>query len=148
MRGKGSGATNKSGDLFVVVNITDHPYYRRRGMDIFCDVPVSWAQALLGAELEVPTLFGTSIIRLPPGTQPGAVLTMKGKGMPRLKGGGPKAGDQFVKVLLDMPDSVSDEQKAAILALDQQLSSAPSAVRNTYEDVLHSARMHQEESSR
>ena len=117
-------------------------------MDIFCDVPVTWAQAVLGAELEVPTLFGTSIIQLPPGTQPGAVLTMKGKGMPRLKGGGPKAGDQFVKVLLDMPDSLTEDQKAAILALDQKLSSAPSAVRSAFEDVLHAARMHQEGSSR
>ena len=102
---------------------------------------MTWAQALLGAELEVPTLFGTSIIRLPPGTQPGAVLTMKSKGMPRLKGGGPRAGDQFIKVVLDMPEELSEEQKEAVLKLDQQLAAAPSKVRSAYDDVLHAARM-------
>jgi molecular chaperone DnaJ len=141
VRGKGAGGSTASGDLYVVVNVADHPYYRRRGMDVFCDVPVTYAQAVLGAELEVPTLFGTSIIRLPPGTQPGSVLTMKAKGMPRLKGGGPRSGDQFVKVTLDLPSEIDESTRAGLLTLDKVLSAAPSTTRAAYEDVLKAARL-------
>lgn len=145
VRGKGTGHSAQSGDLYVVVNIADHPYYRRRGMDIFCDVPATYAQALLGAELEVPTLFGTSFIRLPPGTQPGSVLTMKGKGLPRLKGGGPKAGDQFVKITLDLPSEIDEPTRAGLLELDRGLTAIPSAARSAFEEVLKAARRKSQE---
>jgi len=145
VRGKGAGGASKSGDLYVVVNVGDHSYYRRRGMDVFCDVPVTYAQALLGAELEVPTLFGTSIIRLPPGTQPGSVLTMKGKGLPRLKGGGPRAGDQFVKVTLDLPTAIDEPTRKGLLELDKGLTAIPSAMRSAYEEVLKAARSQAQE---
>lgn len=140
VRGKGTGAAAHSGDLYVVVNIADHPYYRRRGMDVFCDVPVTYAQALFGAELEVATLFGTSIIRLPPATQPGSVLTMKGKGFPRLKGGGPKAGDQFIKVVLDLPTEIDEPTRKGLLELDRGLTAIPSGLRKAYEEVLAASR--------
>lgn len=145
VRGKGAGNSAKSGDLYVVVNIADHPYYRRRGMDVFCDVPVTYAQALLGAELEVPTLLGTSIIRLLPGTQPGSVLTMKGKGLPRLKGGGPKAGDQFVRITLDLPTEIDEPTRKGLLELDRGLTAIPSDMRNAYEEVLKAARQRSQE---
>jgi len=147
VRGKGAGGGEKSGDLFVVVNIADHAYYRRRGMDVFCDVPVTYAQALLGAEIEVATLFGTSIIRLPPGTQPGSVLTMKGKGLPRLKGGGPRSGDQFIKIVLDLPAEIDEPTRKGLLELDRGLTAIPSAMRRAYEDVLAAARTQAKESS-
>ena len=145
VRGKGTGHSAKSGDLYVVVNVADHLYYRRRGMDVFCDVPVTYAQALLGAELEVPTLFGTTIIRLPAGTQPGSVLTMKGKGLPRLKGGGPKAGDQFVKVTLDLPGEIDEPTRKGLLELDRGLTAVPSAARGAFEEVLQAARRKSQE---
>ncbi|MEE2828023.1 MAG: DnaJ C-terminal domain-containing protein, partial [Myxococcota bacterium] len=133
VRGKGEGSNSSPGDLYVMVNVADHPYFRRRGLDIFCDVPVTYAQTLLGTELEVPTLYGTSVIRLPPGTQPGAVLTLKGKGLPRLKPGGPRKGHQFIKVILDLPEELPAALQKKLLALDRALSELPSPVRTAYQ---------------
>jgi DnaJ-class molecular chaperone len=135
VRGKGVGAGTALGDLYVVLNVADHEYFRRRGADVFCDVPVTYAQALLGAELTVPTVRGPATIRLPAGTQPGGVLTLKGKGMPRLKGGR-GAGDQFIKVLLDMPADVPGPVRDQLLALDQALASNRSEIRERFERIL------------
>jgi len=137
VRGKGQGDV---GDLYVLVNVADHEYFRRRGLDIFCDVPVTYAQALLGAELEVPTVLGPAIVRLPPGTQPGAVITLKSKGLPRLNKGPKRQGDQFCKVVLDMPQGLDDALKARLLELDRALKGQPSPIREVYERILGAAR--------
>lgn len=125
--GKGYGGSKGTGDLYVVVNVADHTFFKRRGADVFCDVPVSYAQALLGAELEVPTLKDPAVVRLPPGTQPGTVLTLKQRGLPRVKGG--KRGDLYVKVVLDLPPEVSADQRERLLALDREMLSTPSPMR-------------------
>lgn len=132
--GKGYGGSKGTGDLYVVVNVADHEFFRRRGADVFCDVPVSYAQALLGAELEVPTLRDPAFVRLPPGCQPGTVLTLKSRGLPRLKGGG--RGDLYVKVVLDLPTAVSADQKERLLALDRELSAQPSPMRERLQRIL------------
>jgi DnaJ-class molecular chaperone len=136
VRGKGVGIGAAIGDLFVVVNVADHEYFRRRGADVFCDLPVSYAQALLGAELAVPTIHGPSTIRLPPSTRPGTVLTLKGKGLPRLGRGGRRPGDQFVKVVLEMPDEVPGDVRDQLLALDRALAANRSELREQYERFL------------
>ena len=125
--GKGYGGSKGTGDLYVVVNVADHTFFKRRGADVFCDVPVSYAQALLGAELEVPTLKDPAVVRLPPGTQPGTVLTLRQRGLPRVKGG--KRGDLYVKVVLDLPPEVSADQRERLLALDREMLSTPSPMR-------------------
>jgi len=132
--GKGYGGSKGTGDLYVVVNVADHEFFRRRGADIFCDVPVSYAQALLGAELDVPTLKEPAVVRLPPGCQPGTVLTLKSRGLPRLKGVG--RGDLYVKVVLDLPVSVTADQKERLMALDRELSAQPSPMRERLQRVL------------
>ncbi|MCP4869347.1 MAG: DnaJ domain-containing protein [Proteobacteria bacterium] len=137
VRGKGQGET---GDLYVVVNVADHVYFRRRSQDIFCDVPVTFAQALLGAELEVPTVLGPVIVRLPPNTQPGSVITLKGKGLPRLKRGNKREGDQFCKIVLDMPQGLDAAVQSQLLELDRALSEAQSPIREAYERILDAAR--------
>lgn len=137
VRGKGQG---NAGDLYVLVNVADHEYFRRRSQDIFCDVPVTYAQALLGAELEVPTVLGPAIIRLPPGTQPGAVITLKGKGLPRLKRGSKREGDQFCKIVLDMPPELDPAVQSQLLELDRALGEVPSPIRAAYERILAAAR--------
>ncbi len=137
VRGKGSGG---AGDLYVVVNVADHEYFRRRGLDVFCDVPVTYAQALLGAELEVPTPLGPAIVRLPPSTQPGSVITLKGKGLPRLNKGAKRRGDLFCKVVLDMPDDLDDKAKKKLLDLDRVLGEATSPIRAVYERILEATR--------
>ena len=137
VRGKGQG---EGGDLFVVVNVADHAFFRRRGVDIFCDVPVTYAQALLGAELEVPTPRGAAVIRLPPRTQPGTVLTVKAMGLPRVGKGAKRQGDLFCKVVLDMPGELPKGATEQLLELDRTLGTAPSPIREVYERVLAEAR--------
>jgi len=139
VRGKGTTGPqgDRQGDLYVLVNVTEHPYFKRRGSDLFCDLPISYCQSVLGAELPVATLRGPAVIRVPPATQPGAVLTLRGKGMPRIKAGrAASPGDLYVKVLLDIPTSLSPEQKRQLLELDGALSQAPSKLRALYEEAL------------
>lgn len=141
--GKGFGSHRDAGDLFVVVNVSEHPFFKRRGADVFCDVPVTFAQAVLGAELEVPTLLDPAIVRLPPSCQPGTVLTLKERGLPRVKGGG--RGDLYVKVVLDLPTELSGEQKDRLLSLERDLAKNPSPTRARYDELLVSRRSADEE---
>jgi len=138
---RGKGATgpqgDRPGDLYVVVNVVEHPYFKRRGTDLFCDLPITYSQSVLGAELAIATLQGPVVVRVPPATQPGAVLTLRGKGIVRIKRGhSSAAGDLYVKVLLDMPTTLSEAQKNQLLALDGELAQAPSKLRRLYEDAL------------
>jgi molecular chaperone DnaJ len=135
--GKGTAGDKGEGDLYVVVNVADHAYFRRRGGDVFCDVPVSYGQAVLGHELRVPTLRGPVTVKLPAGTQPGAVLTLKGQGIRPLQGeGAGRPGDQFVKVVLEMPTQLDEATRATIADLDRTLRAASSELRTAYEALL------------
>lgn len=98
-----------SGDLFVTVSVKDHELFTRRGFDVLCDVPITFVQAALGAELEVPTLDGNVKYTIPEGTQSGTVFRLKSKGIPMLKRSG--RGDQFVKVNVEVPKHLSQKQK-------------------------------------
>ena len=97
------------GDLFVILNVEEHPFFKRDGADIFCEVPISFPQAALGAEIKVPTLDGTSEIKMPPGTSSGRIFHIKGKGIPRA--GGHVRGDQIVKVYVDVPRKLTPRQR-------------------------------------
>jgi molecular chaperone DnaJ len=81
VRGGGEPGPGGTGDLHVYVHVTEHPLFRRKSADILCTVPVSFPQAVLGAELDVPTLEGKVKMKLPPGTQSGKVLRLRGKGI-------------------------------------------------------------------
>ncbi len=96
------------GDLAVVVQVKPHPIFKREGQVIACEVPVSFAQAALGAAIEVPTLDGKVEMRVPPGTQSGTVFRLRGKGLP-LAGGG--RGDAHVKVAVETPTNLTPEQR-------------------------------------
>ena len=141
--GKGFAGRRGTGDLFVVVNVADHSFFRRRGADVFCDVPVTFGQIVLGAELDIPTLLDPAIVRLPPGCQPGTVLTLKGRGLPWMRGGG--RGNQFVKIVLDLPTELTSEQKEQLLALDRDLAGNPSPTRERYQELLDAARSENKE---
>jgi len=97
------------GDLYVYLNVRPHRFFRREGNDIICEVPVSFAQAALGDELEVPTLEGTAKIRLPEGTQHGTDFRLRGKGIPDLNGYG--RGDQYVRIKVVTPTRLTERQK-------------------------------------
>ena len=97
------------GDLYVVIHVRPHPLFTRGGTDLECEVPISLVQAALGAEIEVPTLEGRVGLRIPEGTQPGKVMRLRGKGLPGLRGG--ERGDQYVRIFVEVPTKLSDEQR-------------------------------------
>ena len=97
------------GDLYLVISIKKHAIFTRVGNDILCEVPVTFIQALMGAEIEVPTLEGKARVKVPPGTPAGKVLTLKGRGMPFLHGRG--HGDQKVTLRVEVPSHLSKRQR-------------------------------------
>ncbi|NJO85872.1 MAG: hypothetical protein HC818_04010 [Synechococcaceae cyanobacterium RM1_1_27] len=86
----------------------EHPFYRLEGSDLYCDLPVSPSEAVLGAQVEVPTLDGPVKLRIPAGIQPGQKLRLNGRGFP--KGSGSR-GDQFIQVQVNVPEKVSAEER-------------------------------------
>ena len=106
------------GDLYVYLTVDDHPIFKREGQDIICDVPVSFVQAALGAEIDVPTLTGSTKIKLAAGTQPGHVIRLKGKGFPHLRGSG--AGEQLCRIAVEVPSKLSSKQKELLLEFERQ----------------------------
>jgi len=97
------------GDLYVYLTVEDHPLFRREGQDIICDVPISFAQAALGTEIDAPTLSGSTKIKVPAGTQPGHAFKLRGKGFPHLRGSG--TGDQICRVIVEVPTKLTTRQK-------------------------------------
>jgi len=104
------------GDLFVVLRVLPHKLFERRGYDVFCEYPISFAQAALGAEIEVPSLSGMAKLRIPEGTQTDTVFRLRGHGIPHLKGAG--RGDQLVKVKITVPTGLTEEQKELLRQFD------------------------------
>ncbi|MCX7780709.1 MAG: molecular chaperone DnaJ [Negativicutes bacterium] len=103
------------GDLYVYIFVKPHKLFTREGDDVICEVPISFVQAALGDEIEVPTLDGKVKLRIPEGTQPGAVLRIKDKGIPHLRGHG--RGDQHVKVKVVIPKKLTDRQRELLVEL-------------------------------
>lgn len=101
-----------SGDLYVVLHVKAHQIFQRDGDDLICEVPVSFVQAALGAELEVPTLNGKAEIKIPAGTQPGTTFRLKGKGVKNVQGYG--HGDLHVRVIVEVPTHLTAAQKAKL----------------------------------
>lgn len=112
--GNGEGGKNggPNGDLYVVLHVRPHDIFRRDGDDLLCDVPISFPQAALGADIEVPTLDGPAQIRIPPGTQNGTVFRLKGKGLRNLEGYG--RGDLRVRVYIEVPTRLDSAQRAKL----------------------------------
>jgi molecular chaperone DnaJ len=110
LAGEGQPGINggPSGHLFIAINVKPHKFFRRRENDILLDLTINIAQATLGAEVEIPTVDGAEKLKIPSGTQPGKVLNLKGKGVPRLRSNG--RGDQKVIVNVQVPTSLTTEQ--------------------------------------
>jgi molecular chaperone DnaJ len=108
-----------AGDLYVVLEVKEHPYFERRGADLYCTIPVSVVQAALGTELQVPGLNGEERLKIPEGTQSGAVFRIKGKGMPDPRGGG--KGDLYYHVRVMTPVKLTREQRKLVEQLGATL---------------------------
>jgi molecular chaperone DnaJ len=111
LSGEGESGLHGSarGDLFCEIHVLPHRLFRRQGDDIVLEVPIGYAQAVLGTEIEVPTLEGRSQLKIPKGTQPGTLLRMRGLGLPRLDGYG--VGNQVVRVVVEVPTKLNKEQE-------------------------------------
>jgi molecular chaperone DnaJ len=111
MTGEGDLGSNggPSGDLYVVLEVEEHRFFRREGMDLICEVPVPFTTAALGGEIEVPTLDGTANLKIPAGTPSGKAFSIKGKGMPRLHSH--QRGEQVVHISIDVPKKLNSRQK-------------------------------------
>ncbi len=111
MSGEGEAGSNGGppGDLYIIINVKPHKFFERKGQDLHCEVPVSFTQAALGAEIEVPTLYGNQKIKIPPGTPSGKEFVLKGFGVPRL--GGHSKGNQVVRIYIDVPKRLNRRQK-------------------------------------
>jgi molecular chaperone DnaJ len=116
--GEGSGGLHGGppGDLYVLVRIAEHPLFTRQGVDLYCDLPVSFPQLALGAEVPVPTLDGVATLKIPPGSQPNQILKLRGKGMPRLRERG--HGDACYRLILEVPQKLTPKQREALEAFE------------------------------
>ncbi|MFA6447832.1 MAG: molecular chaperone DnaJ [bacterium] len=97
------------GDLYVEIYIKEHEFFKRDGQDVFCEIPISFTQAALGDEIDVPTLYGNQSIKIPTGTQTGSVFRLRGMGFPHLRG--MHKGDQHVVVKVVTPEKLTSKQK-------------------------------------
>jgi molecular chaperone DnaJ len=113
------------GDLIILIEEIDDAVFERHGYDVVCDLPVSFSQLALGARLEVPTLDGHAIIKVPPGSQSHRILRLKGKGIPHLNSYG--KGDQLVRLLAWTPQSLSKEEREAFEKLERSIREKPPA---------------------
>jgi len=98
-----------SGDLYIVLTVEEHPFFKREGTTLYCKVPISFPHAALGAEIEVPTIDGVTKLKIPAGTHSGKPFHIKGKGMPRV--GSHQRGDQVVIVNIEVPKHLTSRQK-------------------------------------
>jgi molecular chaperone DnaJ len=111
LRGEGDPGVKggPNGDLYITINVRPHAIFKRQGNDVVCEMPITFTQAALGAELEVPTLDGRVKYNIQEGTQTGTIFRLRGKGIPYLRGNG--RGDQYVKVEIDVPKKLNEKQK-------------------------------------
>ena len=114
VRGQGHAGKNggPAGDLLITVTVRPHELFRREGTSVLCDAPITFAQAVLGAELEIPTIDGKVKYDLPEGTQSGTTFRLRGKGIPSINGRG--RGDQYVTVYIETPRNLNKEQEEAL----------------------------------
>ncbi len=128
-----------AGDLYVVVRVRKHPFFERDGNDLACQVEISFTQAALGARVEVPTLDGSEVLKIPAGTQPGETFKLKGKGLPDLSGR--RRGDLFVRAQVKTPEALSREQRNLLAELarlrGEDIESVDQSVIQKVRNILH-----------
>ena len=119
VRGQGESGRrgNPPGDLHVIIRVAPHPLFERQGDDVVCEIPVSFPQAALGAQMDVPTLDGRVKLKIPSGTQSGSVLRLRGKGIPRGTG---TRGDQLVRVVVETPTDLTEKQRELLEAFAKE----------------------------
>ena len=118
------------GDLYVVLHVKSHAIFQRDGDDLLCEVPVSFVHAALGAEIEVPALDGKTAIKIPPGTQPGTMFRLKGRGVKNVQGYG--HGDLHVRINVEVPTQLSSAQKSKLQEFADLCSGKESPISQSF----------------
>ena len=122
LRGQGSAGRNggRAGDLIIEIRVKEHKIFTREGNDVYCEVPISFAEATLGADVDIPMLDGkTEKLTIPEGTQTGASFTLRGKGIPDVNT--KRKGDLIITVLVETPRNLTSEQKRLLLEFSKSL---------------------------
>ncbi len=135
----GKGNINRSGvagDLIVVLDVAEHPYFKREGLDLICEVPVTYTDLVLGRKAKVPGIDKVVDFDIPAGTRPGTEFRLWGLGVPRVRR--PESGDLVAVVRLDMPDYISDDMKDVLDRLSQVDGKQPSKERERYDQIIRS----------
>ena len=132
LRGQGNAGRNggPAGDLLIVVGVRPHEIFRREGTSVLCEAPITFTQAVLGAELEIPTIDGKVKYSIPEGTQSGTTFRLKGKGIPGLNGRA--RGDQYVTVYIETPRNLNREQKEALRKFSDTLGESNYEQRKSF----------------
>lgn len=123
-----------SGDILLNINVKSHPLFRREGFDVHCEIPVTYAEAVFGAEITVPTIDGDVKYNIAEGTQTGTVFRLKGKGIQKLHR--TERGNQYVKVNVEVPKSLTKKQKDLLKAFEDSLTEKNYAKRQSFFDKL------------
>ena len=137
LRGEGSVGANggPNGDLMVDVYIRQHPIFEREGIHVYCEVPITFTQAALGAEIDVPTLDGKVKFEVPEGTQTGKMFSLSGRGIPSINN--PKRrGDHRFTVVVETPTKLTKEQKELLRKLDETMDRKSNPKRNKFFDTI------------
>ena len=131
-------STGTPGDLYVIIQLQPHVLFAREESDVVLEIPVPYTQAILGGEIEIPTLFGKAQIKIPVGTHTGQVLRLKGKGFPKIGAG--TAGDMLVRILVDTPNKITQKEKEMLEELSKSLGtdSGSTPLVKDYQEKLNS----------
>jgi molecular chaperone DnaJ len=132
--GEAGVAGGPPGDLYVVIMLAPHPLFERDGSDIHCEVPIRFVQAALGADIEVPTIEGKVTLHIPPGTQPGKVMRMRGKGLRAIRSAA--RGDQLVHIFVETPSKLTARQRELLEAFADESDTEVSPVTKGFLDKL------------
>lgn len=136
LSGKGSSSrgSGEAGDLLVIVNVADHDLFRRRGDDVLIEIPLTFHELVLGADVDVPTLQGKAAIRIPPGSPPGKILRLGGRGLPKV--GSNARGDLHVELALEVPTGLTDAQQHALSSWADALTPATHPRRASFDRAV------------
>ncbi|MDE7360666.1 MAG: molecular chaperone DnaJ [Oscillospiraceae bacterium] len=138
VRGQGSVGSNggQRGDLKVRISVRKDPVFEREDYNIWIDFPITYAQAALGSEIEVPTIDGKVSYNVPAGTQPGTVFRLRGKGVQKLQRSEGDRGDQMVRISVEVPKNLSKKQKEALQAFEETLDEKNYEKRKSFFDKI------------
>lgn len=136
--GDGGVRGGPNGDLFVIINVQEHALFTRDNYDCYLDLPISFVDAMLGSHVEIPTLTGKASLKIPVGAHSGQVLRLKGKGFPKTGGFG--SGDMLVRIVIDVPENITSEQRSQIEQLAKSITE-PELVKAFKEKMANYLRM-------